>query len=53
MYKRQVFRQILEYLAVQTPAIYKILKTRVENYGEGAKLYMEVTICLLYTSRCV
>ena len=39
-----VFRQILEYLALQTPAIYKILKTRVENYGEGAKIYMEVTI---------
>ena len=39
-----VFRQILEYLATQTPAIYKILKTRVENYGEGAKIYMEVTI---------
>ena len=39
-----VFRQILEYLAVQTPAIYKILKTRVENYGEGVKLYVEVTI---------
>lgn len=39
-----VFRQILEYLAIQTPEIYKILKTRVENYGEGAKLYMEVTV---------
>ena len=39
-----VFRQILEYLACQTPAIYKVLKTRVENYGEGVKLYMEVTI---------
>lgn len=43
-----VFRQILEYLAVQTPAIYKILKTRVENYGEGAKLYIEVTIMYGY-----
>ena len=43
-----VFRQILEYLAVQTPAIYKILKTRVENYGEGAKIYMEVTIAYGY-----
>ncbi len=43
-----VFRQILEYLAVQTPAIYKILKTRVENYGEGAKLYMEVTMMYGY-----
>lgn len=43
-----VFRQILEYLACQTPAIYKVLKTRVENYGEGAKLYMEVTIIYGY-----
>lgn len=43
-----VFRQILEYLAVQTPAIYKILKTRVENYGEGAKIYLEVTIMYGY-----
>ena len=39
-----VFRQILEYLAVQTPAIHKILKTRVDNFGEGAKIYMEVSI---------
>ena len=39
-----VFRQILEYLSKKTPAIYKILKLRVENYGEGAKIYMEVTI---------
>ena len=43
-----VFRQIVEYLAAQTPAIYKILKTRVENYGEGAKIYMEVTIVYGY-----
>lgn len=39
-----VFRQILEYLAQITPAIHKILKTRVDNYGEGAKIYMEVSI---------
>ena len=39
-----VFRQILEYLAQKTPAIHKILRTRVENYGEGAKIYMEVSI---------
>ena len=39
-----VFRQILEYLASKTPGIYKILKTRVENYGESVKLYMEVTV---------
>lgn len=39
-----VFRQILEYLATQTPAIHKIMKTRVENFGEGAKIYLEVSI---------
>ena len=39
-----VFRQILEYLATQTPAIHRIMKTRVENYGEGAKIYIEVSI---------
>ena len=43
-----VLRQIIEYLATQTPAIYKILKTRVENYGDGAKIYMEVTIMYGY-----
>ncbi len=43
-----VFRQILEYLALQTPAIHKILRTRVENYGEGAKLYMEVAVVYGY-----
>lgn len=39
-----VFRQILEYLVAKTPGIYKVQKIRVENFGEGAKLYMEVTI---------
>lgn len=39
-----VFRQILEYLAVQTPAVHKILKARVDNFGEGVKIYMEVSI---------
>ena len=39
-----VFRHILEYLAVQTPAIHKILKARVDNFGEGVKIYMEVSI---------
>ena len=43
-----VFRQILEYIAVQTPAIYKISRTRVENYGEGAKIYIEVTVMYGY-----
>ena len=39
-----VFKQILEYLVSKTPGIYKIQKIRVENFGEGAKLYMEVTV---------
>lgn len=39
-----VFRQIVEYLAQITPGIYKIQKTRVENYGEGARIYLEVTV---------
>lgn len=39
-----VFRQILEYLVSKTPGIYKVHKIRVENFGEGAKLYMEVTV---------
>ena len=43
-----VFRQILEYIATQTKAIHKILKTRVENYGEGVNLYMEVSIVYGY-----
>ena len=39
-----VFRQILEYLVAKTHGIYKVQKIRVENFGEGAKLYMEVTV---------
>ena len=43
-----VFRQIVEYLASKNPAIYKIQKLRVDNYGEGVKIYMEVTIVYGY-----
>mgnify|MGYP003036333873 CR=1 FL=1 len=39
-----VFRQILEYLASKTKGIYKIQKVRVSNYGDGASLYIEVTV---------
>ena len=39
-----VFRQILEYLASKTKGIHKIQKVRVSNYGDGASLYMEVTV---------
>ena len=38
-----VFRQILEYLVSKTPGIYKVEKIRVENFGEGIKIHMEVT----------
>ena len=43
-----VFRQIIEYLAEKTDAISKILKTRVENYGEGPSIYIEVSIVYGY-----
>lgn len=39
-----VFRQIAEHLAVKSPAIYRILKTRVESYEEGPTIYMEVMV---------
>ena len=39
-----VFKQILEYLVTKTSGIYKAQKIRVDSFGEGAKLYMEVTI---------
>lgn len=43
-----VFREILMHLADITDAIHKVLKCRVENYGEGVKLYMEVSIVYGY-----
>lgn len=39
-----VFRQIIEYLAEKTEEIHKVQKIRVDNFGEGVKLYMEATI---------
>lgn len=39
-----VFRQIAEYQANKMPQIAKVLKTRVENYGEGPIIYMEVSV---------
>ena len=38
-----VFKQILEFLVTKTAGIYKAQKIRVDSFGEGAKLYMEVT----------
>ena len=43
-----VFRQIAEYQANQTAEIYKVLKIRVQNQGEGTSIYMEVTLVYGY-----
>ena len=39
-----VFRQIAEFQASKTPEINKVLKIRVQNYGEGPIIYMEVSV---------
>ena len=39
-----VFRQILDFLANNTDAINRVIKTRVDNLGEGVEIYMEVEI---------
>ncbi len=39
-----VFRQIAEYLAKRSSAIYKVMRTRVESTPEGPVIYMEVSI---------
>ncbi len=43
-----VFRQIVEYLAIKAPVIHRIQKLRVDNYGEGVKIYIEVGIVYGY-----
>ena len=43
-----VFRQIVEYLAKKQPAISRVIRTRVENYGEGPSIYMEVSLIYGY-----
>lgn len=43
-----VFRQIAEYQAEKMPEINKVLKTRVENYGEGPLIYMDVSVVYGY-----
>ena len=39
-----VFRQIAEYLATRSDAIYKVMRNRVESTPEGPDIYMEVSI---------
>lgn len=43
-----VFRQIIEYISAQIPAIYKIQRIRVENYEGGVNIYIEVSIMYGY-----
>ena len=43
-----VFRQIAEYLASKTKSIHKVTKTRIENYGEGISIYMEIIVIYGY-----
>ena len=39
-----VFRQIIEYLANRDEGISRIIRTRIENYGEGPTIYVEVAV---------
>ena len=39
-----VFRQIAEYIAKNTKEIYEISRTRVDNYGDGISIRLEVII---------
>jgi len=43
-----VFRQIAEHIAKKDEAIHKILKTRIENDGEGPNIYIEVLVVYGY-----
>lgn len=43
-----VFRQIAEYQAEKMPEIYRVLRTRVQNYGEGPLIDMEVSVVYGY-----
>lgn len=39
-----VFKEITEYIANGMPEIYKIKRTRIENYSDGISIYMEAII---------
>ena len=43
-----VFRQILEYLSTKIQSIHKVLKVRVQNFEEGPKIYVEVSVVYGY-----
>ena len=40
--------KIAEYQAEKMPEIYKVLRTRVQNYGEGPLIDMEVSVVYGY-----
>jgi hypothetical protein len=39
-----VFRQIIEYLATKMSFIHKVSRVRIENYGEGQTIYVEIIV---------
>ena len=39
-----VFRQIIEYLAKKDERISRVIRTRIDNLGEGPSIYMEVAV---------
>ena len=43
-----VLRQIVEHLAEKSPAVYRILRLRAENTGEGPTIYLEVMVVYGY-----
>ena len=43
-----VFRQIAEYQAKKMPEIHKVLRARVQNYGEGPLIYLEISVVYGY-----
>lgn len=43
-----VFREIIEHMATKTNAIYKVIKTRVDNDLDGPTIYMEVIVLYGY-----
>lgn len=43
-----VFREIIEHMATKTNAIYKVIKTRVDNDTNGPMIYMEVIVLYGY-----
>ncbi|MBQ9658976.1 MAG: hypothetical protein IJV31_09500 [Clostridia bacterium] len=43
-----VFREIAEYLAIKSPEVHKVIRTRIDNKPEGPYIYMEISIVYGY-----